>query len=571
MVIAAGWVIPFRPPIHLLILPAKVPDIPVMPIQPIIKVMPSMANSGVIVNNPAKFPVWLVLAVIWIIGAVSVLIYHTQRHFRFMKMVSRWSEPVNDAESLETLDTLKTELKIRSQVKISICHHIKTPMLVGFIHPVILLPPVKFSREELYLILKHELIHLRRNDLWYKVIILLATAIHWFNPVIHLMAKSVAVQCEISCDALVLQGADFEKRKQYGEMIINVVRNGITHRTWLSTNFYGGKKNMKIRISSILDTKQKKAGVFVLCFVLIGIVMTGAALAASVEKAESNIPITIYNTTEEEMEKQGNRAGSFADYKQFGLIYNENTDQLFYNGELVRYFEDYYPVGDNEKNAYGGIDYFNEKGTIDVHGVRDFSQLTRNADGSTDPSGKLIGVEPFSKADFDARNIDELKNPPVQTTTVDVTLAEENSTMAQILTDDSQSSGYTSVTETGAILSPEEYAKMYAVYKPFGLTYDKDHDCFYFNGKLVRFFLDVMATNGEPFSSGKFKGAMRQICNPDGKGEVDVYTVRDFKKLDADGNGTLIGIKAYSQEEFDERTKDFFENDNNIEDKASQN
>lgn len=40
-----------------------------------------------------------------------------------------------------------------------------------------------------------------------------------------------------------------------------------------------------------------------------------------------------------------------------------------------------------------------------------------------------------------------------------------------------------------------------------------------------------------------------------GNGTVDIYTVRDFSNLDASGNGTLIGIEKFSQEEFDERTK----------------
>jgi hypothetical protein len=142
-----------------------------------------------------------------------------------------------------------------------------------------LLPPVKIADDELSLILKHELIHLKRYDLWYKALFLTATVLHWFNPVVYLMAKSVAVQCEISCDALVLQGADFQQRKQYGEAIIGIVKNGAKLRTALSTDFYGGKKGMKNRISSIMDTSKKKAGFVILCVVLFAIIGTGVALA----------------------------------------------------------------------------------------------------------------------------------------------------------------------------------------------------------------------------------------------------------------------------------------------------
>lgn len=553
LVIAAGWIFPFRPRVNLSFLPTQIADIPVMPIQPIINAMPSTTVAEETVNAPATISVWLVLAVIWILGVGSVVLYHAMRHIRFMKTVRRWSEPIINLDHLETLDNLKTELNINTQVKLSVCQSIASPMLIGFFRPAILLPPVEIGIDELPFILKHELIHYKRHDLWYKALILAATALHWFNPLVYFMTKSAAVQCEISCDALVLRGADFQQRKQYGETIIGVVRNGAKFRTALSTNFYGGKKGMKNRISSIMDTKRKKAGVAVLCIALVGIIMTGATHAAAADN-EQTIVLESKNVTFAEetayVETPESKAAIYAAYEQYGLTYNKSTDQLFYNGELVRYFEDWYPVGDG---GSAGRDYLNENGTIDVHGVRDLSQLTHKSDGSFDPSGKLIGVEAYSQAEFEARDIEELKNPPMQATSVNASSAGGDSSTAQESSDDSFS-GYTYAVESGTVLTPDEYAELYAVYEPFGLTYDKDTACFYYNGKLVRQFVDILMSNGESLSGGKFKGSMRQIINPDGKGEVDVYTVRDYENLDSDGNGTLTDIKACSQEEFDANT-----------------
>ncbi len=150
--------------------------------------------------------------------------------------------------------------------------------------------------------------------------------------------------------------------------------------------------------------------------------------------------------------------------------------------------------------------------------------------------------ETVVRTDFDARNIEELKNPPMQATSVDESSAADNSSTAQELPDNSLFSGYTYAAETGPKLTPDEYAKLYAVYEPFGLTYDKKQDCFYYNGKLVRQFVDVLASNGESFSGGKFKGSMRQLGSPDGENEIEA--VRDYTKLDANGYGTLIGIEV---------------------------
>ena len=64
--------------------------------------------------------------------------------------------------------------------------------------------------------------------------------------------------------------------------------------------------------------------------------------------------------------------------------------------------------------------------------------------------------------------------------------------------------------------------------------------------------MDILTSNGEDLSSGKFHGSIRTL---NGNGTVDIYTVRDFDKLNSEGNGTLIDVKAYSQEEFDEHTR----------------
>lgn len=277
LMIAVFWVFPFpfRPRINLSFLPVQMKEISLKPVQPVINAFSSSSNTADIINAPTTISIWLLLAIIWFLGFVGIIAFHTIRHRYFMKMVRRWSEPITDLDCLEILNDLKSELRIKTQVGLSVCQTITSPMLVGFFRPTILLPPIDVNRNEQLLILKHELIHLKRHDLWFKFMILTATVLHWFNPAVYLMAKATALQCEISCDALVLQRSNFQQRKQYGEIIIEVVRNGAKLRTVLSTNFYSGKRGMETRIASILDTKHKKAGIAVLCLVLIAIVIFG--------------------------------------------------------------------------------------------------------------------------------------------------------------------------------------------------------------------------------------------------------------------------------------------------------
>lgn len=242
------------------------------------------------------------------------------------------------------------------------------------------------------------------------------------------------------------------------------------------------------------------------------------------ESPESQEATTILAVAESDGSGQTESAYEerFQPYEKFGLVYHADKNELKYNGKSVRWFEDYYPIPDE---GQAGMDFFNENGVVDVHAIRDLSSFVRSEDGSFDPSGKLVGLEAFSEEEFAARDIEALKNPPRQTTA-----------------------------SSGEPVSAKEREKMLQEYAPFGLTYDAKEDQWYLGDEKVRFCRDVLISNGESLTGGKFKGALRTFESAKG-GTIDIYTIRDFANPNADGYGTLTGIEKYSQTEFDEHTQ----------------
>ena len=198
-------------------------------------------------------------------------------------------------------------------------------------------------------------------------------------------------------------------------------------------------------------------------------------------------------------------------YEPFGMTYDAKQNVLTYEGARVRCFEDYYPVTDDGGETYGGIDFFDEKGVVDVCAVRDFSGIVRNADGSYDPGGNVVGLRRCSDEEFAARDIDALKNPPPAETIC------------------------------GELPSREEMEEIAAEYAPFGVTYDAKAGVWYFKGEKVRWFLDVLTSNGEKLSGGGFRGTIRSYWQDDGT--ADICTVRNFRMQNAEGYGTLTGVK----------------------------
>ena len=297
LVLVIGLIIPFRPQFNNAPIKVDIPGemaattIHVADGTPLIIPAP-MENTVLSLVTPS-ISVWQITTLIWLAGALVYLAYHLMKYYRFEKMAGRWSERITDEMSIGLLQKLKTEIGISKQIRLYKCLSVGSPMLIGMIRPRILLPNATLAQDELRFILKHELIHFKRKDLYYKTLVMIATAIHWFNPVVHLMGKAIDEQCELSCDAETVSSSDADTRQLYSEAIIGVVKYQSKLKTAFSTNFYGGKKGMKNRITSIFNTKKKRTGIILVCAILVLTLGTGAAFASRTISREDSESILV--------------------------------------------------------------------------------------------------------------------------------------------------------------------------------------------------------------------------------------------------------------------------------------
>lgn len=94
-----------------------------------------------------------------------------------------------------------------SKVKIGTSHLVQSPMVFGFLEPIILLPISicnHLTIEEIKLILVHELAHIVRNDFLLNIFTEIAKTILWFNPFAYLINNEIQIQREIACDEFVI-------------------------------------------------------------------------------------------------------------------------------------------------------------------------------------------------------------------------------------------------------------------------------------------------------------------------------------------------------------------------------
>lgn len=230
-----------------------------------------------------------VLSLVWMAGSVIYISVNIVSYLYFRRQVLKNGTVVKDVAMLQQLMRCRHELHIRRTVLVMEFSKAPSPMLLGFLKPVLILPEAYYSREEMFFILKHELVHFKRKDTWIKLLFMLATAVHWFNPIVWLMQKEAAVDMELACDERVVQGAGIETRKAYTETLLSTLHRGCARGTFLSTGFYGGKKIMKKRFQDILSKAGKKNGLSILACAVLLAVSAGTLAGCSVvkDRAES--------------------------------------------------------------------------------------------------------------------------------------------------------------------------------------------------------------------------------------------------------------------------------------------
>lgn len=231
-----------------------------------------------------------IAAVIWLAGSMVFLAVHLFSYVHFRRQLYRKGTPVRDKAILCQLSELKQELHIRQRISAVAVSETVSPMVIGFCRKILVLPEEHYSEEQLHFILKHEMVHVKRHDICFKLLFVLANAVHWFNPVIWMMQKEAAVDMELSCDERVIQGMDHAGRKAYTETLFYTFHRQCVKKTKLSTQFYGGKQIMKKRFQNILKGTRKKNGLFLLVCAMLLAIVPGMLTGCSVTEAPS--PVT---------------------------------------------------------------------------------------------------------------------------------------------------------------------------------------------------------------------------------------------------------------------------------------
>ena len=245
------------------------------------------------IRQGTKYSVTLLqaLSYLWVTGTICLLLWQLTGFFCYKRRILKRGKAVESPILLAQLRELSRELGIWKNFAFIIYEKAESPMVIGFCHPVLVLPKEEYTREESFYILKHELTHMRRHDVLVKFLLLFARDFHWFNPVIYLMHREAVVDMELACDEAVVRDSSYDQREAYIETLMSTLSSQHHKGPSLSTRFSGGKRVMKKRFKNILTKVKKKNGVILFAVILIltatvGTLATLAVEASTIDGAE---------------------------------------------------------------------------------------------------------------------------------------------------------------------------------------------------------------------------------------------------------------------------------------------
>lgn len=215
------------------------------------------------------------LALVWLAGVLLSLGWHAAAYAVFYRKLAR-SFALPHAEDLAVFRAINKDERIRL-----VCSgQTDTPMLVGILHPRVVLPRPAYVKNgmepELCGILRHELTHHSRHDLIYKWAVAFVAGLHWFNPAVYLMRHEINAACELSCDEAVIETMSVSERKAYGNTLLALASKRRLPPDVAATTLSEGKRQLKERLINIMNYKKTTRAAAALMAVL-ALALTGCA------------------------------------------------------------------------------------------------------------------------------------------------------------------------------------------------------------------------------------------------------------------------------------------------------
>lgn len=239
----------------------------------------------VILQTLAGLLPWL-----WIIGAPLVFAM-TASGMIGAERLRRGSTLLDRGPVKDCLERLLDTLDMTKRVAVGACDRLGSPVLVGILRPVILLPAAAvsgWSIEQIEMVLLHELAHLRRWDNLVNFLQRVIESLLFFHPAVWLVSRWVRIEREHCCDQAVL--AHTHRPRAYAHMLATMACPELNAAGRVAAAM--GERNLVERIRRVLGSQGPTIRLSRSMLVVTGLALIVFALfvGAQARQPRANLP-----------------------------------------------------------------------------------------------------------------------------------------------------------------------------------------------------------------------------------------------------------------------------------------
>ena len=263
-----------------------------------------------------------VLPLIWLIGIIISLLIYFSASIKLKKRIVKAYYKNDRIEKI--LKECQTQLNIKKDIKLALLDDKTVPGIYGLFNPVILLSKGSLAESDdaIRYIFLHELSHYKRKDALFNYLLIAAVAVHWFNPIIWILFKTVRQDIEFAADELAIKKLNQNEIKAYAMVLISSLKV-IDHKANTSSMLCisDTEKNMKRRIK-MLKGKQKS---IIVSLIVIVIILIAVLCTVFLKSTNSDNPsIKLPETTLTDTSLQDNEKVAIENY--VNLVCNTNLN-----------------------------------------------------------------------------------------------------------------------------------------------------------------------------------------------------------------------------------------------------
>lgn len=205
------------------VIPVELPFTIIIISKKILPLIQKFFYTPIIYSNYIKINLACIMGSVWTIGIIIIIFKRVRDYYHFKHLLNFL--PASENKHLYDIFYDSNVNDSLNNVKIIVHSSVPSPAIIGYIHPIIVLPNINFDDDELLGIFIHEITHYKYKHHLIKLITELICICFWWNPLFRELSSEIEHVLEMQSDKVVYSKLNQQQQRKYLSCIIKVLKN----------------------------------------------------------------------------------------------------------------------------------------------------------------------------------------------------------------------------------------------------------------------------------------------------------------------------------------------------------